>query len=301
MIVSVSFVDAQIGDEYHIYVCCEEYDDPDSGLKVTFTKDNASEWTVTIPGGGVNGTKTQIPDPSGMPGGGVRGYVCADHRTDGSGMVRAGMISAGYEYAWADDVDPGLGYYCGFGHNNTGHQNKFDDFAFEELRTPEEVCTRCWCTCLRHPPKRALMGTIVNAVDRAACLDGLEWDMDWGWNAGLSNWKGTAEYPRYDTGVQEVDFVLTCDAEDDDNFDHPGKNFSLYWETGSGCCVANTGGCAGVHEALYYSTCKPLSLVFGPFTFRYDDLLCYACYPPAAMDPGGSATSGTYYIVITER
>lgn len=295
--VSVSFVDAQVDDEYYIYVACDDWDDPASGLKVTFKKINASEWTVTIPGGGAEGTVTITPSPSGFTGGGVRGVVCADHLT---GMVMAHM-GLTTDVAWADDVDPGTGLYCGFGHNNTGHQNVFDDFGFSEMRTASIVCSDCWCWCLLRPTKRHLVATITGASGRAACLNGVEWEMDWNWNVSLSRWEGTAEYPKSGYDYQEVDFWLYCDGDGDDDESHPGKNFTLYWAAGASCCNVNTGGCAAGHIPIAASsTCDPFSLTFGPFYLSYSDLTCYACLDPSASDPGDGTGSGYYYIVITE-
>lgn len=294
MHVAVSFIDSQVGDIYRIYVCCDEYDEPETGLLVEFENLDGTWWKTTITGGGTDGTVNQIPDPSGYPGGGVRGWVCADHLT---GQVKAGMVTAGYEYAWADDLDPGPGRYCGFGHDNEEHQNVFDDFVFGELRTVSEVCSDCWCWCLREASKRHLMATIVNASQRAACLNGVTWNMDWEWNSGLERYVGTAEYPNYSYGYTSVDFVLQCFAGDDDDEDWPGRNWMLTWGPLMQCCVANTGGCdAGHIPVAELSRCSPFSLVFGPFTLVYDDLVCTACYAPGDM----TYETGTYYIMITE-
>jgi len=289
-------------DEFYLYVCCDDWDDPSSGLKVEFKYLGGGWWRTTIPGGGANGTKDQVADPAGIGGpDNVRMYVCADHMTS---MVRAGMVSAGYEYAWADDVDPGSGLYAGVGHNNTEHKNIFDDWVFTELRIPSMVCSDCWCYCLGRPPKRSLKATITGATGRASCLGGVEWDMDWEWNSGTSRWEGTAEYPRnpsYGEYYQDVDFWLYCDGDDDDDEDHPGKNFTLYWATGAGCCNANAGGCLAGHIPIAASsTCDPFSLTFGPFYLAWSDFTCYACHNPTPMDPGDGTGSGYYYIVITE-
>ena len=292
--VSVLVSYTELYDEYYFYVCCDDYDDPDSGIKITYKVVSLSPLTIetTIPGGGDDATVEQVPDPYNENQ--WRMEVCADHKV---GQIKAGVVSAAYEPAWAK-VDPGGGTYIGIGHNNTTHQNRFDDFNMEELRTTTEECTDCWCWCLDEVPFKYMKATIHDATQRAACLNAVEWDMTWNYNSGTSRWEGTAQYPRnaYYGGYVDVEFALYCDAEDDDDEDWPGRNWTLFFTNGV-CCSPNAGGCEGGHQPdAETSTCDPFSLVFGPFYLSHLDLACQACYSPLESPPA----DGFYYITITE-
>jgi len=283
----------EIDDEYHVYVCCDSYTSPETGVKVTFTKTDDNEWEVSIPTGGdpVVAVQGKLP-------GDTKIYVCADHLT---GMVKAGLLESLQEPAWADDVDPGDGRYYGLGHNNVSHQNRFDDFKVTEMRRPGEVCNDCWCWCLQMAPKKSLVAEIFDATDRAACLGEVTWDMDWTWNAGTPWWEGTAKYPKKTSGqFEDVAFRLICQTNNDDDPDHPGKNFSLEITNGK-CCNPNLpNNCNTTFLPIAEdSTCDPFSLEFGPFKLESSDLNCSACYNVMEGPPGAPA-SGQYYIRITE-
>ena len=293
------------GDVYYFHVLADDWDDPSTALRVEYEVLSLDPLTVatTIPDGGDDGYAEQVPDPV-AEGTAMRLVVCADHWTQ---QVKAGVVSTGYPQAWAD-VDPGRGLYIGVGHNNTGHQNHFDNFAFEELRTRTERCADCWCWCLTNVPHRHMTGTITNATGRAACMDGLTWPMDWEYASGTDKWVGEVDIPSAagsGGGTQTVTWNLKCDANDDDNPDWPGHNWMIYADS-MDCQFSTTGGVdsAGTHRASEDSECEPeMRLIFGPFTMSRSELSCYLCYPPDPMTPRtypDDPESGSFYIEITE-
>jgi len=294
----------ELGDVYHMYVGCNDSDDLSGAVKIEYEVTSMDPLTVTttIPGGGDDGIAVQKADPYGVDGH-MRLQFCADHMT---GQIRAGVVSADDQPAWAE-VDMGTGRYVAVGHNNTGHQNRFDDFNMEELRTPTEICTDCWCWCLRRVPFRHMTATITRATGRADCLSGLSWDMDWEEVSNIDTWIGEADMPSAAVGghgVQTVEWTLECDAYDDDNPDHPGHNWILK-AGNSGCQFSTSGGYdgAGSHRANDNSECEPeMVLRFGPFTMAKSELNCWICYPP---DPFGTdypddPEEGSFYVEITE-
>jgi hypothetical protein len=285
--VSVDWDSAIVGDKYYIYACCLDYDRPDTGLKVEFEKTSASEWTTTIPGGGPDGVTVQVPTPFGDRGD-VRLTVCVDHLTD---MVKAGVLSLNDPPAWVDNLAVSEYRYAGVGHNNTSHQNIFDDFLISELRTSTEMCSNCWCWCLDRPPGRYLIATVYNAVDRAACIDGIDWSMDWEFDGAMSQWSGTSAFLNYLGATVTVDWILECTDSQDDDPAHPGKNFILR-ASATSCNFASP---LNVYRALNTSTCDPLSLVFGPFVLSDGDLGCVICHNPMT-----GPSDGSFYIIITE-
>lgn len=284
--VSVLVDYTELNDEYHFYVCCSDYDDPASGTKITYTVTSLDPLTVetSIPGGGTDGTAEQQCDPYGV--GQWRMQVCADHMT---GQIKAGVVSAADEQAWAN-VDPGSGLYIGIGHNNTSHQNRFDDFNMEELRTVNEVCADCWCWCLRRVPFRHMTATITNTSgSKATCLSGYTWDMDWVYESAIESWVGQISLPQYDGSTVLTTWTLKCDSYDDDNPDHPGHNWMLSSED-TGCQFSNT-----TVRANDDSECDPeIVLKFGPFTMANSELSCLLCEAPMSGD------GGSFYVEITE-
>lgn len=305
--VSIDNSITQVGDIHHLHVCCDEEDDTGGGIDVTFEKTGANEWTTTIPGGGADGIAVQTPVPypclDAVPGDCVRIWVCADNMAN---MVKAGVSSLSEPYAWCDSMNPGDGRYAGIEHEQSAVQQVYDDWVISDIRIPDEVCDDCFCWCLRWPPKRRLTATISPAINRATCLGGLTWDMDWIWAVGDEHWYGIAKFPRYDSGTQDVAFKLMCDNGDDDDEDWPGKNFGL-WTLAAYqvCCNTNPGGCDVVWTPLQSSTCHPLNLVFGPFWLASSELTCLACYAPLDPTPeeceaGDPNCVGYYYITITE-
>jgi len=135
-------------------------------------------------------------------------------------------------------------------------------------------------------------------------VEGIDWDLDWEWNSGIQRWTGTAWFPDSDspgsatTGFIPVTYHLLCAGGDDDDFDHPGKNFTLWSDAG---CI----GMQDAKVALDTSECDPLALVFGPYPLLHSDLACDICWPPlepdCMMNPSDPRCSGEFYIVVTER
>ena len=267
MYVRVRIVDPPVGGIYYIFVCCE--DDETVGVEVKFERLDPDDWEITIDGGGANGTVQQ--EASYVDGTDVIAWVCADHMAQ---MVKAGVISPSDAPAWSDTLDPGDGRYAGLGHDNDGETEDdgaiFDDFFMIEMRTETEACNDCWCWCELLALKRTVTATIVDAVDRASCLDGESWEMEWEWNAGVPRWKGTGYFYNKETDEHDiaVTYVLTCSADANDP-DHPGKHFGL--EAISGACDA-VPGMKGNRTPLATSKCQPLKLVFGPYSLSWSDL-----------------------------
>jgi len=183
----------------------------------------------------------------------------------------------------------------------------FDDFTARELRTPEIDCVSCFCHCgdlgNRNNVQKDLTLTIVNAIDRAACMDARYVAMTWDWNSGVPRWVSDVMRVYSLTGgsskYSDFKWYLECATHDPaDPFGH----FSLNWYPGYKlCCSGNSSGCDGV----YYpdemsSTCSPLSLVFGPFVLSVGELTCNACYDAGTPMPPSSFDTGEYYIVLTE-
>lgn len=297
MTVAITAVDAAIGDKFHIYAACPSDESVTGAVKVEYEKTDTDKWVTTIIGGGADGiSETQTASPQAPSGRGVILWVCTDNLTN---MVKAGIVSLSGAFAWVDDMDPGSGRYAALGHDSATNGVLLDNFYISEIRTPHEICYDCWCWCLLRPPGRYLTATIFDATHRAGCLGGVTWDMDWEWNGGIQRWRGTAQYPHYDTGTIAVLWTLLCasgaDAQDES---HPGKNFELY--TDDTACFVGPGGTGPFVPIAADSSCDPLQLVFGPFTLTWSDLTCNACFQAGTPEPPDTDSSGQYYIVITD-
>lgn len=294
MVVSISVDQAStvVGDKYHIYVACTDPEDSSTGLEVEFEviDDDPTTWRTTIAG---ETAVDQVPTLWGTPGA-VRIYVCVDFQED---MVKAGVLSLTDAPAWVEkSVTPGR--YSGVGHNNTGHQNIFDDFNIIEIRTPTIICSTCFCYCDLVPIPRELTATVVDGINRSSCIDGVSWDMDWEFDSTMEKWVGTSSFEDDSSNTLLVDWELECESQYDT--DYPGQNFILTAKQnptvlGVSCNFMNV-----PMRATSDSTCPNhvdgLSLVFGPFLMQSSDLICTICHDP--LDP---PAEGSFYVVITIR
>lgn len=282
---SVDVLNPQTGDFYYLYPCCTS-----TSVIGTITVEfecisGPSQWMVRI--GALEKAFTVTTDILGA----VRLVACVD---DTISMAKAWVNYGANEPLWDDNISPGAGRYSGFGHNNIGHLNEFDNYFVGELRLENGAeCNDCYCRCLEEAPGKALKGTVYDATGRSLCMDGLDFDLDYYWNSGTYHWEGTLTIPPVypSSGVeQDLFFILRCESYGDTDEAWPGRNFNLE-NVYRACCKT---GCGPI-QPLTTSTCDPINLVFGPFEMRNDDFLCFACYSPFS-----GPTPGYYYIVVTE-
>lgn len=271
------------GDTYYIWLCC-----PDSStvgtIRVEFTYNSATtEWTTAIIGGTGGASATYTTTVTGTPTHFVL-KACADHTNE---IIKASVSPTVNEYAAWDLADPGTGRYAAIGHNNTGHQNRFDDFYLSELRIPTEICTNCFCACEAFPMPPQVTATIVFATDRALCLEGQTWLMDFVPGPQQVIWEGGLALSG-----ETLDYRLTCG-------DSTPSGFNLIALPPFDChnSLVQKYADAGL------STCDPLALYFGPYvlSFPMDCDLCYSKNEPGCtgMPPPPADCSGTFWIVIT--
>lgn len=290
--VSVDWDTAVVGDTYYLYVACTDDDDPDTGIQIKYEMvddDPVPIWETTIPG---DAAVQQQPTPWGIDGN-IRIYACVDFRTN---MIKAGVASLTDAPAWNDNISITPGQYSGVGHNNTSHQNIFDDYLITELRTADIVCTSCFCVCGTTPIPRTLTATVVDALSRALCIDGVSWDMEWEWDALGELWIGTSSFEDDSSNTLLVDWELVCESAGD--LDYPGQNFVLTAKQNPTGLGVSCNFMLIPMRATSDSTCpdgtNELSLVFGPFTMQSSDLICTICH-----DPGDLPAGGSFYVVIT--
>lgn len=293
--VSVHIMEAEEEEEFFIYVHATDSDGATGAKVIKFqrlTDDpvDGEQWEVTIDGGVSVIQKPSKVEPYDDPGS-VSAYVCTDNRAE---QIKAGVVSLD-EFAWDDNITPGAGRYVGLGHDNekeTGYGVRFDNFFVTELRTPEVACTDCYCFCDTFAVPKTVNAEITDAVDRASCLSGVTWSMEYEWDAMGSNvqaWEGTAALPTSGGSTVDQKFFLECTAQAD-----PDNPFSIFQLTPDSIVQC---GCQFVSTVLHpdpdLSTCEPFSLVFGPYTLVNTDLTCFVC-------SSSGDTSGEFYITITE-
>lgn len=281
--IEVPIASVEDGDVYAIWPCCPDTS-TEGDIEVTFTYDETEdEWTTTITGGPGGSSATYTTALTGTPTN-VTLKVCADH---GNGLVKAWVSPTVNEYAAWEEFDPGTGRYCAVGHSNTGHQNRFDNFLVAELRTPYEVCYNCFCVCDEFAMPPHLKATIVDATNRAACLNDESWDMDTVLGPQAVQWEGGLAI-----GDDELNYRLTCG-------NGAPASFTLDPLPPADC--ANVGQ-KSANAAK--SKCEPLALYFGPYTLTFI-MTCSLCYEQnepdcTGMPPISVNCEGEFWIVITE-
>ena len=304
--VEVLHADLEDGDEYRLYPCCTD-ENTLGPVYVKFTWNaTTEEWTTTISSGGVGSVYTAPwDDVSGTH----RLYACAD---DLIGMVRGWVGGTVNEWAAWSEADPGNGRYAGLYHNNTGHLNRFDNWTLKDIRSATELCEPCFCSCDNYTPYPTVHAEIIMTTERAACLEGLNWDMVYNQGPQEEEWDGGTTVERA-AGDEALNFKLVCgsgneafvlkwmyplhcqhqdyqrlDADDDDP---PSSGSSIQQWTAD----------------PVLSSCDPFRLVFGPFDLSFERE-CYLCY--SQLDPGTCVMPsppfdhtncrGDFYIEITE-
>lgn len=270
MYIRVKIYDAEIGDVFSIFTCCETSSSVGTGIEVTFELTDTQEWTITIDPGGedVSVVQTTASDDPEV-------YVCADHRVQ---QVTAGLIITTDEKAWADDLDPGEGTYYALGHGNVDNGAIFDDFYVIELSSGSMECTNCVCQCLNRGIKKQLTGEIIeveswaNGNDLEPCegqtftltydFDGVDGE------AWYGRWTNSSNPP----GAFYVDFILKCNGGWNNDLNWPGKNITLTFSvvTAYVCQTINDATCTAVVPIAEESSCDPLSLVYGWFYAQFD-------------------------------
>jgi hypothetical protein len=314
MSVSVWFCEPQTGDINYIYPACTNQH-THGPCVVKFECTTAPNlWTATVYlNGTAEGTRNfDAPNYGTEVSPAVYAAVCVDdHDSPDVHMIKVEMWvvnTYGQEPLWIDDHDAGSGRYAGLGHDNTTTGVILDNFGLYELRLASgEICSECFCNCHGHPPNKALHAVFYNATDRAACMDGIGWDMNWQWALGVGSWHGHVTVPATAEGGLATEFAysLHCPVSNPSN---PDMKFSLVKDS-TDCGKDGTGPWLPIAVS---STCDPFSLVFGPFhlqarlLFGGDDTECDVCflrYVPAALDcidPPADHCFGEFYIVITE-
>lgn len=292
MSIYVYVMDPQEGDVFFIYPCCTDSSTVGS-VSCKYEYLGSHEWTISILGGSTTSVTIHLA-PFTPKSGHVayRLWACADHEVQ---QVRAGGLQLGEETAWEDCLDPGTGRYFGLGHDNADHGAVFDDFYVTEIRDATQQCTECWCWCLTTTVRKRLYAEIFDATGRAACLDGLGWNMTWDdVTVTPARWLGVAPMPLAGGGTRDVHWEVTCSSGEDNLPSWPGKNITL----------SATDGCVGMTGVLVpiswipnpdSSTCDPLSLEFGPIMMATGDLACSICYNPLS-----GPDEGEFYVRLTE-
>jgi hypothetical protein len=311
MDISVKVVDSQTGDVFRIYPACTS-SEALGPITVEFENLGGGEWKVSCGSDFITQTASLVaPDT-------VQLQVCADHSV---GMIKAGLASpsgADDAYLWLDDTDAGTGRYAAIGHDNGTSPNNngviFDDFQIAELRTETIFCDDCFCWCLGKVPKKTLLISVIDPVNRAQCLIDLFGTLEWEWNSGAPRWYGEIDVPAWGGGSSEtMTFDVRCAQSGDDDPEWPGKNFTL--DFGTRCCDANSNGCGTYQPIADKSSCNSFQLKFGPFVLTSGDLNCRACWQPnTPVDPGTLMNDcmnddpakndpnceGQYYLLLTE-
>lgn len=285
------------GGKYYLYPCAVSATSTGTAIEVEFECTTApSGWTVRC-GSEVTYYGSVTADGLGF----VQLGACVD---GGSGMAKAWVEDSVEQDLWDDSVTTGSGRFSGFGHDNIGNLNVFDNYEVGELRDRnDKECFPCFCHCRDFYLKKELTLTITDPTGRADCMKTsptlpLSGTMTWEWNSGNDRWacslSGT-NHPAPDGNGSTWDrtFYLYCAEEI--ITDATGDNFSLVHDPSGACC--NGGGESCVTSTPTEATCTSaaLSLTFGPFKWTYLDLACVTCY-----NPGGGPTSGEYYVVITD-
>lgn len=220
--------------------------------------------------------------------------ACADHEL---GLVKAYVTNTINPLAAWALADPGEGRYAGIGHDHSDDLNHFDDFTLAELRTSTEVCVSCFCMCEDTATRPTMTATIVDATDRASCLNGLSWDMDFFQGPQAVTWRGSLVVNEGEVTEETLNYELTCPGNGS------AESFTLRWLEPWNCATAaGTEPANALRTANAESTCVPLYLLFGPyvlsFTFNCD--LCYSIMEPGCViPPPGVNCSGEFYIAIT--
>ena len=283
--IEIPIASVAAGDKYYIWPCCPDASSV-GGIEVEFAYDGTN-WTTTISGGSGGSSTvyttplvTAIPPPTH-----VILIVCADHENE---VIKARVSPTVNEYGAWDIADPGAGRYCAIGHDNTGHQNRFDDFVLSELRIPKEICSDCFCACDESTVGPHLTATIVFATDRALCLEVQTWPMEVILGPQVTIWEGGLALSG-----EELNYRLTCGGS-------TPNSFQLLPLPPNNCQSTLVFKNADVS----LSTCDPLALYFGPYvlSFPMDCDLCYSMNAPGCtgMPPPPADCSGTFWIVITE-
>ena len=215
MYIAIDVCDPQAGDAFFIYPSCPDTDSV-GDVSVSFTFDGTSTWDIAISAGTGSGASEQTKT---TPFDGKVGlYVCCDYT---SGSVFAGVeggISTDPDVgpAWADNAVFTAGRYCAIGHNNAGGAT-FEDFFIYELRiSATRLCLTCGCSCDGIVPSKTLVGTVTSGTDRAACLEGEDWEMYWSHGSGASYWEGDL-VSAVNTPTTTITYRLICDGSDYDS------------------------------------------------------------------------------------
>lgn len=298
MYVSIRIIDAQVGDVYRIYPCCQD-DSTLNGTYAEFVKtDSDNNWTISL-GGESSGVVASEVTPNE-----IFAWVCVD---DLIHMMGAGLAHTDGQDVWIDDDDAGNGRYAGIGHNNptTGTPSigggVFDEFRISEIRKADgQICHQCWCSCGLTFLKKIVTLTFTGQVGtRSECLDGVSFDLVWEYNGGVERWYGFTNVTGANSVTVKVEAFLTCGMGDYDD-ETQGDNFTLtllFDESVGACCAANQALCLSAPSIVGgegATTCDPLNIVFGPYSLVSVD--CYLCYNPGDL----SVSNGNYWATITE-
>lgn len=292
---SIQVQDPQPGDFYYLYLCAVSPTSSSGSVEVEFEcTTSSSNWVVRC--GGESQTYISVlPDVFGM----VTLGACVDKV---AGMMKASVNPSPEEDLWNDGVSPGVGRYSAIGHNNINHLNIFDNFSVGELiSTDGTECNDCFCRCLEDAMPKRLTLTVTMATDRAECAGGYTCNMDWEWNSGVPQWRGSYTVV-YGGNSQFFEWCLECTDSGDTDPANPGQNFSLHLCNATGCASTWPSGSTTVWEPLQgddWTTCTPLRLVFGPMTVGFGDFTCWMCYPPGTPFPPDPDSAGEFYIEIT--
>lgn len=282
MFIRVRIVDAEIGDVFSIFGCCETNSSVGSGVEVTYEKTDDNEWLITIDGGPEAKTQTTTDDDPEV-------YACFDGRV---GMVTAGLVLSTDERAWDDNLDPGDGLYYALGHGNEDNGAWFDDFYVLELYTGTTECTNCVCQCLWWGLKKHLVGTITDCellpgspgTGRnllPCCTAGQEFDLIYDFSGAQGpGWYGTWINSLDPPGAFSIDIFLECGSSWWLFPDWPGRNIVISFQPGFG---ANVSADPPIAEE---SECQELALVYGWYRHQVDTI------PPVDITQ--------YKIVVTE-
>jgi hypothetical protein len=320
MYVLVSVIDPVEDDIYRIYPCCPDNEHV-GDVVVEFAYNGSNLWTITIDT--EEFAATGDPDPLT---GEVILAVCADHTF---GQMKASIGTLGISPTLFIDIDPGSGQIAAIGHNNASTGAIFDNFEIGELRSQKEICSTCFCFCDNQIMPFHLHGEFhfcsVTEKTRMACMEDMEnisWDMYV--KSGVSSVIWYGEKLVYTVGnipvAQLIKFTLNCVNLELSIVVHEGMS-----EVPCACFAGTWAGMGldsmkavprlqseGLTYDGYepaYSTCDPLSLVYGPWenSARDDCQWCYKQTSPSYCvglpppgDPFAAECWGQFWIVITE-
>jgi Pyruvate/2-oxoacid:ferredoxin oxidoreductase delta subunit len=287
-ILSVDVFSPQTGDKYYLYACVGSSTSVATATIIEFECTSApSQWTVRA--GSETQTYTSVtPNILGY----VRIGACVDAN---AGMIKASISYTPEPQLWDDNATTTSGRYSAIGHDNTGHQNQFDNYFVMELRTGDDdvICDSCFCYCLEKAIPKTLTLRVTEALDRYDCFGGYECELEW--DPLDENWKGEFTVVN-GSKSQTMQWCLDCESFGQNDPAKPGQNLKLSLCIGTGCCTEWPDQCLTVWEPLAGSTCNPLELIYGPMNTSINELQCSVCYDPYFEGP----LEGTMKVTITE-